>query len=240
MRQGPALEDPFVVVGGGWFRTRENFSTAGRAVRAGSGPLPLRGTDRRCARDGRARFSQHNHDLMHLSIFEERDGARIGGESIHLRGPDTGAAMLRIQDRDPVGGAVGCPLQRVLRPSGRNARFDAEGRTLSSQSDESFDGGLVHPTRRPRVPRPAASSEVHRMRIDIRRDRIRLATIPLDVFSSPHVVNRIDHMKQFHRFVAQPQACERDDRPERGVRVLAAVLPHAWNVALDVPGSCVM
>ena len=50
------------------------------------------------------------------------------------------------------------------------------------------------------------------------------------------MVDRVEHVEQFHRFVAETQLSERDDRPQGGVRVLAAVLADTGHVALDVTG----
>ena len=62
------------------------------------------------------------------------------------------------------------------------------------------------------------------------------AEAAFDVLGGPHVVDGIDHVEQLHRFVAMAQAREREHRPERGMRVLPAVLANTREVALDVAG----
>ena len=74
------------------------------------------------------------------------------------------------------------------------------------------------------------------MRVDVGGDGVRLRAVPLDALGRARVVDRIDHVEQLHRLVAQPQPRERDDGPERRVRVLTAVLADAGQVALDVAG----
>src|ERR1700723_683503 len=59
---------------------------------------------------------------------------------------------------------------------------------------------------------------------------------PLDAGPRPRSVDRLERLKQLARFVAVPQFRESDQRPNRRVRVLAAVFPDSRNVALDVPG----
>ena len=70
----------------------------------------------------------------------------------------------------------------------------------------------------------------------VKEDKSNLDAIPIDAFRRARVVDRIEHVKELHRFVADAQPCQRHDRPQRGVRVLTAVLAHSRNVALDVTG----
>jgi hypothetical protein len=48
------------------------------------------------------------------------------------------------------------------------------------------------------------------------------------------VIDRVDHVEQFHRLVTHAEARQRHDRPDGRVRVLAAVLPNAGQIPFDV------
>jgi len=144
--------------------------------------------------------------------------------------------MARVHDRDVIRRATHLPIDRKLRPHRGNTRCNAECIAVPPQSKDAFDGCLVHPAGRTRVPRPPAAAEMHRMGIHIRRDGVRLRLVLIDPLWRPRVIDRVDHVEQFHRFVAEAELSQRDDRPQRGVGVLTAVLANSWNIAFDVPG----
>ena len=72
------------------------------------------------------------------------------------------------------------------------------------------------------------------MRVDVGRNNVRLAAVPLDAVRCPRVVDGIDQVEQLHRRIAPPKARERDDDPQRSVRVLSAILTYARRIPLDV------
>jgi hypothetical protein len=59
--------------------------------------------------------------------------------------------------------------------------------------------------------------------------------VVLDAVWRAHVIDRIEHVEEFHGFVAEPEPAQRDHRPQRRVRVLPAVLANAGQIPLDVP-----
>ena len=73
------------------------------------------------------------------------------------------------------------------------------------------------------------------MRVDVAGHDVGLASIPVNLPCGSRVVDRIDQVKDLHRFITKSQACEGDHGPRRRVRVLAAVLANTWQVSLDVP-----
>ena len=95
---------------------------------------------------------------------------------------------------------------------------------------------LVHPARRPGVPRPAAAADMHRMRVDVGGDRVWFDAIPLAVFGRPHVVDGIDHVEQFHRLVAHAEPRQGENHPGDRVCILTAVLADTGHIAFDVAG----
>ena len=65
-----------------------------------------------------------------------------------------------------------------------NARRHAEGRAVPAKSENAFDGCLIHPAGRTRVPRPPAAAEMHRVRVDIGGDGVRLRLVLLESFGA--------------------------------------------------------
>ena len=76
---------------------------------------------------------------------------------------------------------------------------------------------------------------MRRARVDVARDDVRLEAITGGLFGGPRMVDRVEHVEQLHGFVAAAKRRHRHDDPHRGVGILAAVLPHARRIALDVP-----
>ena len=189
--------------------------------------------DRRVATGGRPKHDRH---LMFSTIVFQGDRARINLDTVQFRHSDTAASMIGIGDGEAVKRAAESPVDRVMRPHCRYARVQANRGTVPPEPEKSLKGRLIHPTRRTRVPRPAAATNVHRVRIHVGRHHIRLRTVSFDRVARSHVVDRIDHVEELHRFVTLTEPRKRDDRPDGGVRVLPTVLAHAGKVTFDVSG----
>ena len=104
------------------------------------------------------------------------------------------------------------------------------------QAEQRLHRRLIHPSGRAGVPGPAAAADVHRVRVDVGGHDVGLGLVALDAFGVARVVDRVDQVEQLHRLVAHAEPGQRDHHPQRRVRVLAAVLPDARQVALDVAG----
>jgi hypothetical protein len=72
--------------------------------------------------------------------------------------------------------------------------------------------------------------------VDIGGDDVGLDLVGGDVGGGAAVVDRVDQVEQFPGAGAVAQVSEGHGRPDGGVGVLAAVLAHAGDVALDVAG----
>ena len=99
--------------------------------------------------------------------------------------------------------------------------------------------GPIHPCRRSRVPTPACTPGVRRSAIHVAGHHVRLSFVALDFHRGARMVDRIQHVEHFSDLVATSQLRQRHHDPDRGMRVLPAVLSHARRVSLDVPGSWV-
>ena len=162
------------------------------------------------ARGGVAELHQ---DLVTLTVIDDRDRGGIDGHAVEFGRPHAAASMLRVDDRDVIAGAARPPPDRKCRPHGGNTRSDAERRAGPAQSKQSFDSRLIHPPGRTRVPGPPATTEMHRMCVDVRRNRVRLRSVLLESFWSAHVIDRIHHVEEFHGFIPEAQLSQRDDGP---------------------------
>ena len=106
------------------------------------------------------------------------------------------------------------------------------------QAEDRFEPDAIHPAGRAGVPRPSAPPGVRRLRVDVGRDDIGFGAVALGSSSALRVwVSGLSSEKSSVARSPSPSSGEGEHRPERGVRVLAAVLAHARHVALDVAGA---
>src|SRR5579862_3183280 len=68
---------------------------------------------------------------------------------------------------------------RIIRPSARNARIDAERCAAHAESQYPFQPGSVKPARRSGVPRPSSASYVGRLGIDVAGHHVGLDLVTL-------------------------------------------------------------
>ena len=73
-----------------------------------------------------------------------------------------------------------------------------------------------------------------RLGIDVTGHHVRLDPIAIQPGARARVIDRIQEREELAGSVAVAERGERHDRPDRGVRVLAAVFPDARRVAFDV------
>ena len=105
------------------------------------------------------------------------------------------------------------------------------------EPEDRLEPDAVHPCRRARVPGPAAAADVRRVRVDVGGDDVGLDLVALELGRRAACGDRDSACgtarSPRRRCRARASAMH---HPERGVRVLAAVLAHARDVALDVAG----
>ena len=122
------------------------------------------------------------------------------------------------------------------RPIGRNAGLHCHAAALDAQPEQRLDDAAVEPARRARVPGPAAAADVRSSnRCRRPRHRVRSCSVAT-VGRRLRVVDRRQHVEQLPGASRVAQRARRPSRPDRGMRVLAAVLAHAGHIALDVAG----
>ena len=125
---------------------------------------------------------------------------------------------------------------RNAAQSSRDARADrSRWRRRCPTRAATSEMQAVHPAGRAGVPGPAAAAGVRRDRIDVGGDHVRLDLVDRrrPPASAAWLIGLIMR-EQFPRALAVAQRRERHRRPDRGVRVLAAVLAHAGHVAADI------
>src|SRR4051812_17192624 len=92
----------------------------------------------------------------------------------------------------------------------------------------------MHPPCRACVPGPAAAPDVRRLAVNIGTNGIGLDLITMDRGAVAGVLNGIEKRQQLVDLVAFAQHGEGKHRPQRGMRVLSAILANARRVALDI------
>ena len=102
------------------------------------------------------------------------------------------------------------------------------------EAEDPLDPGLVHPTAGARVPGPPTAAGVRRLGVDVGRHDVRLDLVAVEAGGGARVIDRVEDREQLAGLVPVAEAGECEHRPDRSVRVLAAVLAHAGHVALDV------
>ena len=102
------------------------------------------------------------------------------------------------------------------------------------ETEDALEAGAIHPAGRSGVPAPPAASGVRRPGVDVAGHHVRLRLVASDVRRRAAVVDRVQHVEELRRLVAAAQPGQRHHDPDGRVRVLAAVLPDAGRVALDV------
>src|SRR4030095_15645698 len=172
---------------------------------------------------------------MSRAIVDERHGLLsrcLCAVDLHAR--NTAGDAIRILDVHLVARRVVTKRDGKAGPGARNAGIDEEGRAAKAKAQQPLDARAIHPAGRARVPAPSAAPQVGRLGVDVTRDDVRLDTVAVEPSARARVVDGVQDRDQLPRAIAVAERGECHDRPDRGVRVLATVLPDAGGVALEV------
>ena len=155
--------------------------------------------------------------------------------SVDFREDDAPTDPVRVLDGNRV--SCGSVLQRglVLAPSLWNAGVDRQERSAKTQAEQALNPRALQPACRAGIPGPAAPPDVGRSRVYVGADDIGLDLVAIRICWGSRVVDRVEQREKLRRLVALAKCGERHHRPGRRVRILAAVLPNARRIALDVP-----
>ncbi len=107
---------------------------------------------------------------------------------------------------------------------------------MPAQAEQPFDARTIQPARRAGVPGPSAPADMRRDGIDVGRDHVRLDPITIRAAARAAAIDRIEQREQIRGAIAVAHLREREHRPRGRMRVLAAVLPDARRIALDITG----
>src|SRR5438093_466193 len=139
-----------------------------------------------------------------------------------------------VLDRDLVVRRVVAKADFEAAPGARDARVEVKRAAPDAESQDPLDAGAMHPAGGARVPGPAATAHVRWFGVDIGRRHIGLHLVAVDAGARAGVVDGVQDREQLARLVALAERREREHGPEGRVRVLAAVLAHAREVATHV------
>ena len=173
---------------------------------------------------------------MFGAIVRERNRGRMDRGPVQRGGCDALVPALGIPHLDPVAAAAVVPEDAEALPRRGHARRHGEARAQGLQAEDRLEPQPVHPRGGAGVPRPAAAADVRVARVDVCGDHERLRLVALHIGGRARVVDGIQHVEQLDRLVAVAELRQGPHRPQRRVRVLAAVLAHAGEVALDIAG----
>ena len=131
---------------------------------------------------------------------------------------------------------IGMPVpDREARPPFGDTRPEHQGIAAADRhSQHRLERHPEHPPRRSGVPGPTTASSMRRFTVDVGRDHIRFDLIGSDCLGRPAAGHRTQHLEQLRSAVVTSRLGERPHGPERSVRVLAAILAHPRQIALDV------
>ena len=164
----------------------------------------------------------------------ERDRGGVHGGAVQGREGDAAVHAIGILHGDRVAAPAVVPSHAEVLPGCRYARRHGEGVPLRAQAEDRLEPEPVHPGCRAGVPRPAAATHVRCPGVDVGREDERLRLVATDVGGRAGVVDGVEHVEQLDGLVAVAELRQGHHRPQCRMRVLAAVLAHAGQVALDV------
>src|SRR6185312_15704344 len=189
------------------------------------------------------RRSSAEHDaqlVVHAVVMQENVVGRCQRLAVQFDARHAAANVVRILYLDVVGAGMllaAMPIAELKAgPALRDARVDAQPVAAQAEAENRLQRGAIKPGGRAGVPGPAAAADVRRHRIDVRADHVRFHLVARDRLGAVAVMDRVEQVEQRAGAVAVAEAGPGEDRPDRAMRVLPAVLAHARWIALDVAG----
>src|SRR6185312_13292798 len=117
-----------------------------------------------------------------------------------------------------------------------DARVETQRVASLAEAKDGFQPRAVQPGGRTGVPGPAAAAGQITHRVHVGAGDVGLNLVACHRVRVVAVADRVEEPEQLARAVAVAQRGPGEDRPDRAVRVLPAVLAHAGRIALDVAG----
>src|SRR5208282_507613 len=184
------------------------------------------------------KLAEYYPDSMRGAVVGERDLRRALHDrlAVELDAANSATYAARVFDRDLVARRAESIGNLEAGPPGRYAWIDHQRLTAQSKSQYPLEPRAIHPYRRARVPGPSSAPDVRGHRVDVGACDVRLDLVAMDSGARVSVIDRVQHREQIACPVAVTEHRKRDNRPDGAVRVLAAVLPDAGRIALDIAG----
>jgi hypothetical protein len=163
---------------------------------------------------------------------------RLAGEerSVDADLRDTAGDTLWVLDADPVEAVSMTVGDLEVLPIRRNTGVEPECGASLAEAENRLQARAVEPARGSGVPGPSPPSYMRRAGVDVCGYGVRLALVAMKVRPAARVVDGAQKVEELDRPASVAEHGEGDDRPDRGVGVLSAVLPDAGDVSLDVSG----
>src|SRR5437870_1383162 len=179
--------------------------------------------------------AEHDAHPVRRAVVSERDrraARKRRAVELDARYPTRHTAG--VLDRDLVVGRVVAEAELDAARGAADARVEVKRAAPDAEAQDPLDAGAMHPAGGARVPGPAATAHVRWFGVDIGRRHIGLHLVAVDAGARAGVVDGVQDREQLARLVAVAERREREHGPEGRVRVLAAVLAHAREVATHV------
>ena len=119
----------------------------------------------------------------------------------------------RIVDRDFILRGLTANRHLERRPTFGNAGVEMQESAADAQPENALYAGALHPTRRARVPRPAAPPDMGRACIDVGRDDIGLHFVAMHVRAGSRMIDGVEQREQVGRLIAFAERGEGHHRP---------------------------
>src|SRR5579872_334903 len=106
---------------------------------------------------------------------------------------------------------------------------------MQADPEHPLDAGPIHPARRTCIPCPAAAAHVSALFVHVGARDVWLDLVAIDGIARTRMVDRVQEGEELGSFISVTKYRKRDDRPERSMGVLTAVLTNAGRIGLDIP-----
>src|SRR5205085_4681494 len=181
-------------------------------------------------------LAEHNAHLVLCAIIIERNFVCCLRHTVHFNRSHAATQFRKVLDADAVARSTIAISDLIFAPPARDTWRDLQPCTVQAEAKNELQPRPVHPTGRACVPCPPAAPRVRPDGIDVRRRDVRLDFILVQPGARRGVIDRVEEREQLARAVAVAQKRVSDQDPQRGVRILSAVLAHTRHVAFDVAG----
>src|SRR5450432_793313 len=156
---------------------------------------------------------------MGHTVVRQRDPCLISGQrhAVELRSDDTTAHAAWVLESYVVAGRVVSKYYSEARPCPRYAWIQVQRPALQTEPEDPFEARPVHPSGRPGVPGPSATSDMGGRGIEVGAGDIGLDFVALNCIGRGCSVDGAQCREQLTGLVAVAEHSECNQRPDGGM-----------------------